>query len=151
MTTTKARSANMRAIKSVRNRSTELRLRSMFIRLGLRGWSVHPPRILGNPDFVFHQVRVAIFVDGCFWHVCPNCGHIPKANRTYWVAKLHRNLQRDKSTNRSLKRAGYTVIRMWECRLRRDPQLCIRRVQRALENRLSVGGNRFPRPVKRST
>lgn len=123
-----ARSANMRAIRSRGNRSTEWRLRSYLIRSGLRGWKVHSNEFLGTPDFAFPNSRVLIFIDGCYWHGCPKCGHIPKTNLPYWTAKIGRNKTRDKKYSRELSKQGFKVIRIWECALKKDPERCLRRI-----------------------
>ncbi len=126
------RSGNMRAITSRRNRTTELRLRALLIRAGLQGWSLHPPGGIGSPDFVFRQRKVAVFVDGCFWHGCPRCGHVPKTNATYWRAKIERNRRRDRAMSRAARNRGYRVVRVWECALRDRPGYCLERIQRAV-------------------
>lgn len=128
----KDRSANMRAIRSSRNATTERRLISLLVRNGLRGWRVRPSNIVGAPDFVFPGHRLAVFVDGCFFHGCPRCGHIPKTNRRYWSAKINRNRKRDRSISRLLRRRGYSVIRIWECQLALRPLSCMRRIYRRL-------------------
>jgi DNA mismatch endonuclease (patch repair protein) len=65
-------------------------------------------------DVAFTRLRIAVFVDGCFWHGCKRHGRVPKANSAYWEAKLARNLQRDTTVNADLKAAGWQVIRVWE-------------------------------------
>jgi DNA mismatch endonuclease (patch repair protein) len=65
-------------------------------------------------DFVFRKERVAVFVDGCFWHACPRHGTMPAGNRAFWNAKLARNTERDGLVTRSLRKAGWTVLRIWE-------------------------------------
>lgn len=132
--TTPARSENMRAIKARRNRTTELRLRAYMVTLGIRGWQVRPRNLEGNPDFVFRRNKVVLFVDGCFWHGCPKCGHIPKTNRAYWQAKIARNRARDARTTRKLRRSGFHVVRLWECDLRQRPNVCLGRIRRALKD-----------------
>lgn len=127
-----ARSDNMRAIKSTANRSTEWRLRSLLIRNGFRGWKIHSKDFLGTPDFVFPYSRVVVFIDGCFWHGCPNCGHIPKTNKKYWTAKIGRNQKRDKMYSKELRRQGFKVVRIWECTLRAKPQRCLQRIRAAV-------------------
>jgi DNA mismatch endonuclease (patch repair protein) len=67
-----------------------------------------------RPDIVFGPTRVAVFVDGCFWHRCPTHSTRPRANAAYWQAKLDRNVDRDRADDLALKRAGWTVIRVWE-------------------------------------
>ena len=131
----KTRSANMRAIRSDGNRSTEWRLRSMLVRKRYRGWTVHPKGLIGTPDFAFLSSRVAIFVDGCFWHGCPTCGHIPNTNREYWIAKIGRNKKRDRRDSRELRRRGYKVIRIWECALKKEPSKCLQRIVSSCERR----------------
>jgi DNA mismatch endonuclease (patch repair protein) len=127
------RSANMRAIRARGNRSTEWRLRSLLIRAGLRGWKVHSKQFLGTPDFVFRDAKVLIFIDGCYWHGCPKCGHIPKTNSEYWTAKIGRNQERDKKYTRELRKQGFKVIRIWECALKKYPDRCLRRIQKAVD------------------
>jgi len=76
------------------------------------------PRLLQpvtvRPDFVFRELRVAVFVDGCFWHGCPRCYIRPGQNRKFWDAKHATNKERDRKVNRALKAAGWTVLRLWE-------------------------------------
>lgn len=124
----KIRSANMRAIRAKGNRSTEWRLRSLLIRSGLRGWQVHSKALLGSPDFSFAGSKVVIFIDGCFWHGCPTCGHIPKTNQPYWTAKIGRNKKRDRRYMRELRKQGFKVIRIWECALKRHPERSLQRI-----------------------
>ena len=68
----------------------------------------------GKPDFAFPEYRIAVFVDGCFWHGCPECYVRPKSNQTYWDNKLRRNKSRDAKVNSELKEMGWTSIRIWE-------------------------------------
>ena len=124
----KNRSANMRAIRSNGNRSTELCLRALLIQTGCRGWRTHSKEFLGTPDFVFPAARVVIFMDGCFWHGCPACGHIPKTNMEYWAAKIGRNKKRDRRYSRELRKQGFKVIRIWECALKRYPDRCLKHI-----------------------
>ena len=72
-----------------------------------------------RPDFVFPKLRVAVFVDGCFWHGCPRHGTRPKGNASFWKKKLERNKARDREQTRALKRAGWRVLRIWEHELAR--------------------------------
>lgn len=114
------RSNVMSLIRSRGNKDTELRLAALLRRSGLKGWRRHA-RLPGTPDFVFHASRLAIFVDGCFWHGCPRCYRHPKQNRPYWNEKLIKNKRRDRRTSRRLKLSGWEVVRIWECRLARSP------------------------------
>ena len=113
------RSWVMSRVKSRRNRSTEWRLRAGFVRAGLTGWRLDPGGLPGNPDFVFPEGRVAIFVDGCFWHGCPKCGREPSSNVEYWNAKIRRNRRRDRRVSAQLRRRGWRVVRVWEHQLKK--------------------------------
>lgn len=108
------RSRTMRAIKSRGNRSTEARLRASLVRSGVRGWKLHDVSLSGTPDFAFHKKRIAVFVDGCFWHGCPMCYRRPHSSQGYWDAKMHRNQARDRRVDARLKDEGWSVIRVWE-------------------------------------
>ncbi len=100
-----------------RDTGPELRLRRELHRQGLR-YRVDAPLLAGSvrvrPDIVFSRARVAVFVDGCFFHVCPQHGNVPRRNTDYWVPKLHRNAERDERVTRALVEAGWKVIRVWE-------------------------------------
>jgi DNA mismatch endonuclease (patch repair protein) len=109
-----AHSGRMRAIKEKGNKSTEARVRALLVRAGVRGWTLHPPGLPGKPDFLFPEDLLVIFVDGCYWHGCPRCGHVPRVNRPYWSAKLAGNQRRDRDNVGKLRDAGYRVLRVWE-------------------------------------
>ena len=127
------RSRNMAAIRGEGNFSTEQRLRMCLVRAGLRGWLVRPQNLPGKPDFFFPVASLAVFVDGCFWHGCPNCSRIPKTRRPFWSLKIQRNQARDKKTTASLQARRVSVLRVWECQLRNDPHKAMRRITRALD------------------
>lgn len=107
------RSRNMSSIRSAGNLTTERKLAKLLRAGGLSGWRRHEA-LPGKPDFVFKSHRLAIFVDGCFWHGCPRCYRLPEDNRDYWKTKLLANRCRDKRVNRKLRSAGWTVVRCWE-------------------------------------
>ncbi len=110
------RSRMLSAVRSTGNRSTELRMAGILRKLGLSGWRRHQP-LPGRPDFAWRRERVALFVDGCFWHGCPRCYSAPKHNGSFWARKLAENTARDRRVNAELRRAGWRVIRVWECRV----------------------------------
>jgi DNA mismatch endonuclease (patch repair protein) len=125
------RSQLMSRIRSRGNASTELRLVALFRDHGITGWRRHLP-LPGSPDFTFRKEKIAVFVDGCFWHGCPRCNWTPNSNREYWEKKLGCNLQKDRLNNRVLRQAGWKVIRIWEHALRKNPLAALARIQRAL-------------------
>jgi DNA mismatch endonuclease (patch repair protein) len=115
--TKKKRSAVMAAIRSTGNRATEISLIRIFRENGIKGWRRHLP-LPGKPDFVFRKERVAVFVDGCFWHGCAAHCRMPTSNRRYWRKKIARNFYRDREVRKNLTIAGWTVMRVWEHSLR---------------------------------
>jgi DNA mismatch endonuclease Vsr len=125
-----------RATRSRQNRTTERRLRAYPASAGVSGWQLHP-RIIGTPDFAFPGPRLALFVDGCFWHGCPECarGHLPRSNTAYWHPKIARNQARDRAVTAQLRRRGWSVLRIWEHDLADDPLSVIDAVRTALRSR----------------
>jgi len=113
--TKQERSRQMSSVRSKRNRSTEWKVRSALMREGVRGWKMNVRSIAGTPDFVFPDLNLAVFIDGCFWHGCPKCARpLPKSRRKYWVPKLRSNIARRRRVNRQLHHHGFKVIRIWE-------------------------------------
>ena len=91
------------------------------------------PELRRRTDIVFKSARVAVFVDGCFWHSCPIHRTSPRANREWWAEKLERNRRRDEDTNRRLRAAGWLVVRIWE---HETPAAAAARIARAVRGRL---------------
>jgi DNA mismatch endonuclease, patch repair protein len=114
------RSYTMSRIRSQGNESTEKRVARILRVHRIKGWRRHVD-LPGKPDFVFPDQRVAIFVDGCFWHGCPRCGLRSKTNTMYWKRKIEDNRRRDRKTRNQLQRIGWSVLRIWEHGLR-DPE-----------------------------
>lgn len=127
--TPEQRSRNMSAIRSKGNRTTEQALRYRLVRAGIRGWVLHSADLPGRPDFVFRDRRLAVFVDGCYWHGCPKCYRPPESNASYWSEKLRRNKARDRKVNRLLRQDGWTVVRFWEHDVKKSPAKVIARIQ----------------------
>ena len=121
------RSDIMRRVKSQNNSSTELRLIALFQRLGIAGWRRNYP-VKGRPDFVFPREKIAVFVDGCFWHGHDCRNTRPSDNREYWQKKRERNMRRDKEVTAMFEARGWSVLRIWECELKRknEAALCDR-------------------------
>ena len=102
-------------------KTTELALRARLIASGIRGWYMHSEELPGEPDFVFNKERLAIFVDGCFWHGCTKHRGIPETNSDFWRLKIRRNQQRDKKVTSELRKNGWSVLRFWEHDLSKNP------------------------------
>lgn len=116
-----------------RDSSAELRLRSAMHRAGLRYRVDFPIRVEGRrpirPDVAFTRARVAVFVDGCFWHGCPEHGRRPSSNVAYWGAKIELNRERDVTQTAVLRAGGWHVIRAWE---HEDPEMVAQLVAAAV-------------------
>ena len=108
------RSQLMAKVRGTGNRSTEGIVETALRAACIRGWKKHPENVPGKPDFYFSRYRLAIFVDGCFWHACPMCGRIPKTNAPFWIDKIDQNRRRDNRVRRQLRKLGYHAMRIWE-------------------------------------
>lgn len=111
------RSRNMKANRRA-NTKPEVALRRELHRLGYRYRKDHrldlDEGVRVRPDIVFTRAKIAVFVDGCFWHVCPLHGREPTRNEWYWTPKLRRNVERDRLADNALNQAGWRVVRIWE-------------------------------------
>lgn len=110
---TAKRSEVMSRIRSRGNKNTEVALARLLRRSRITGWRRHL-KIFGKPDFTFRKERLVIFVDGCFWHGCPEHANTPANNRDFWISKLNGNRARDRIVTRTLQKKGWTVLRIWE-------------------------------------
>lgn len=115
----------MARIKSGGNLATEERLVQTFRTFKISGWRRNS-KMFGKPDFVFHKAKLAVFVDGCFWHGCPAHGEIPATNRAFWKSKLERNRKRDLLVARTLRRNGWKVLRLWQHDLKKPKKIAQR-------------------------
>lgn len=113
-----------------RDTSPELVLRRALFAAGLRGWRCHPSDLLGKPDVVFRRWRVAVFVDGAFWHGHPD--HYWGQSGPFWDQKIERNRERDRRVNAELAEVGWTVVRLWDFEVERDVAEGVCRVEAAL-------------------
>lgn len=130
--TKQKRSEVMSLIRGKGNFGTEQAILQLFRLNKVNGWRRHLP-LPGKPDFAFPRQKVAIFVDGCFWHGCPKCYTRPKTNRKFWDKKRADNTARDKRVDRQLREQGWRVIRIWEHSVGKSPANCLKRIQRAIE------------------
>jgi DNA mismatch endonuclease (patch repair protein) len=134
------RSIIMSRVRGRGNRRTELRVVELFRTHKIHGWRRNVA-IAGKPDFVFPERKLALFVDGCFWHSCSEHGSIPTDNRSFWKKKLTLNKVRDRSVDKSLRSCGWRVLRIWQHDLaKRNEHMVIRRVRAALAKAAQVNG-----------
>jgi DNA mismatch endonuclease, patch repair protein len=131
--TKEKRSEVMSRIKGKGNKDTELAMIQILRKHHISGWRRNQA-VLGKPDFVFPKQKVALFVDGCFWHGCPLPKHsnMPKNNQEFWAKKLQGNKTRDKFVNRELRKMGWVVVRVWEHELS-NPNRVAKRIFSALQ------------------
>lgn len=123
----------LKNMRNIRSKNTwpekvvakELRRRKIY-------FSEHTASVLGKPDFLFRRKKVAVFIDSDFWHGNPGHFTMPKSNVGYWKAKIHGNIRRDKIVTATLKRAGWTVLRLWEHSIHQNLNREISRIIRAL-------------------
>jgi DNA mismatch endonuclease (patch repair protein) len=131
--TKEKRSKVMGLIRSKGNASTELALIKLLKTNGITGWRRNS-KLLGRPDFVFPTAKLAVFVDGDFWHGHPTKSCIPKSNRDFWTAKVRNNRRRDRKVVRELRNRGWKVRRIWESSLRRQPRRQARRITALIQS-----------------
>ncbi len=112
----------MSRIKGKGNKDTELVMIQILRNNHISGWRRNQA-VLGKPDFVFPKQKVALFVDGCFWHACPKHSNMPKNNQEFWAKKLGGNKTRDKFVNRELRKMGWVVVRVWEHELKNSERV----------------------------
>ena len=127
-----------KTMQAVKGKGTKLEksLFSMLAGMGLKGWKQNVSGVTGKPDVVFVDQKVAIFVDGCFWHGCPVCQRkLPQTNPEYWERKIARNVELAKRHNEQLHRDGWEVVRVWEHEItRKNSRQAIRiRIRQALK------------------
>jgi DNA mismatch endonuclease (patch repair protein) len=134
--TPEQRKKNMSHIRG-KNTSPELKLRKLLWVSGIRGYRIHY-KFTGKPDLVFTRQRVAIFVDGCFWHKCPICFRPPATNAEFWNEKLQKNVERDKAVTGRLEEGGWIVLRFWEHEVKKTPDEVVAKIKAILA---SVPGN----------
>lgn len=115
------RSEVMKKVRLKKNKSTELRLIEIFKQYGVTGWRRNYP-VKGHPDFVFLDKRIAIFVDGCFWHGHDCRNTKPENNKEYWATKRNNNIKHDKIISACFAERNWIVVRIWECELKKKNQ-----------------------------
>src|ERR1035438_8425964 len=128
------RSRIMASVRSRGNRTTELALGRILWASGLRGYRKHWP-IVGRPDFAWPSLKVAVFVDGCFWHGC-SCKYLPRSNKKFWREKIEANMHRDSRVSQQLRRAGWSVLRVRECKI--PSHAAVNRIRTAIAKRKTL-------------
>ena len=118
----------MAAIRGRGNKSTELKIVRLFREKKITGWRRHVKKIPGKPDFIFPKQKIAVFVDGCFWHGCPKCYKKPKTNKKFWKEKIEGNIKRDKKNRAKLRREGWKVLRIWEHDINKNFKISIEKI-----------------------
>lgn len=111
----------------------ETTLRKALWEQGIRGWRLYRQDLPGNPDLAFARWRLAVFVDGCFWHKCPRCFRRPHTRLRYWDSKIAGNVARDRLQRAILRKRGWRVVKFWEHQVLGDPARCAAKVGRMLQ------------------
>jgi len=124
--TSKQRSYNMSQIRG-KNTCPEVKLRKLLWSDGVRGYRIHY-NLPGKPDIVFTKKKIAIFIDGCFWHKCPVCFQEPETRKEFWMGKIQSNIDRDKKVDELLKNDGWAVIRIWEHVIKKEPEKAVKKI-----------------------
>lgn len=112
----------------------EINLRKLLFSKNIRGYRTNA-KITGRPDICFTKYKIAIFIDGCYWHKCLKCYKEPQTNKQFWINKINNNVERDKKTNEILSNEGWTVIRFWEHEIKNNIDKCIRDIIKQLKRR----------------
>ncbi len=124
------RSQVMAQVRSQDNKSTEVAFERLLRQHKIRGWRTHYPSF-GNPDFAIPALKIALFVDGAFWHGHPD-QKMPENNSEFWIKKIGQNKKRDRKVNRHLRDKGWTVIRFWDFDVKKQPFHCVKRLRRIM-------------------
>lgn len=134
MTDFLSKETRSRVMSRIRAKDTkpELALRRSLFAHGVRGWRCHQKKVAGKPDVAFTSRRVAVFVDGCFWHGHPDF-FTPGKSGAYWDVKIARTQERDRLANEALTEAGWKVIRFWDFEVEQDVDECVQKVIALLE------------------
>lgn len=113
-----------------KNTGPEILLRKALWAEGIRGYRVHPKGLPGRPDIVFPRYRLAILVNGCFWHRCPHCKpSTPKSHTDFWNEKFERNIERDSRVIMELQEIGWRTIVVWECSIKSNVHKVVKKIK----------------------
>lgn len=124
-TVSKVMSANQ-----AKNTGPELLLKNHLKQAKLKGFISHLKHVPGRPDICYREHRLAIFVNGCYWHRCPYCKpSMPKTHKIFWKNKFKFNKERDRRKNLELKSCGWRSLTIWECQVKKYPDKCVQRIK----------------------
>ena len=116
-----------------KNTKPEITLRQEMWKIGIKGYRLHWKKASGRPDIAFPSKKVAIFVNGCYWHRCPNCNpSFPKTHQDFWKEKFKQNKERDKNKINDLQEDGWKVIVIWECKIKKNIEECLNKIKDVL-------------------
>ncbi len=116
-----------------KNTKSEILLRKELWKNGIKGYRLHWKKVPGRPDIAFPGKKIAIFVNGCYWHRCPICKpSFPKTHQEFWKDKFNKNKERDKRKINDLQKIGWKVIVVWECKIKNSIEICINRIKKTL-------------------
>lgn len=116
-----------------RDTKPEVALRKALREAGLRGYRLHSKQLPGRPDIAFGKAKVAVFINGCFWHRCPHCDlPLPKSNTDFWKKKFDANVVRDRKKVEALEEAGWRALTIWECEVDAQLLACLEKIERVL-------------------
>lgn len=125
------RKRNMSRIRG-KNTQPEILLRKLLYSHGIRGYRIHY-NLPGKPDIVFTKKKIAIFIDGCFWHKCPKCFQEPETRKEFWMKKINSNVERDQRNTKKLQDTGWTVLRFWEHDIRKKSDAVVKIIAEMIE------------------
>lgn len=124
-----------------KNTKPEIALRKEMWKSGLSGYRLHWKKAAGKPDIAYPKRKLAIFVNGCYWHRCPHCNpSSPKTHKKFWERKFAKNIERDQRKTNELRKAGWSVITVWECQIKEKMPLVIKKIRNVLENQSTPTG-----------
>ena len=125
------RKYNMSRIRG-KNTGPEIKLRKLLWTQGVRGYRIHY-KLPGKPDIIFTKKKIAIFIDGCFWHKCPVCFQEPETRKEFWMKKIGSNVDRDLKNTQQLQNEEWTVLRFWEHEIRKTPDNVVEKILQYLQ------------------
>lgn len=116
-----------------KNTTPEIKFRKLLSSEGIRGYRLNWKKAAGRPDIAFPSQKIAIFINGCFWHRCPYCKpSFPKTHKAFWKQKFTKNMLRDKEKVSILRQSGWKVLTIWECQIKKHPNRSFIRVRKVL-------------------